>query len=112
MLKLIVVILIIGVLAAFAIPRFFDVTEEKEKPAYKPMAAAATCKSNRGAIQSACNLYYSELAIIGKKPVYPEDYKHPELYRNNEIPACPDGGEYHYDPVRGKVTCMIHKDDQ
>ena len=113
MIKLIVVILIVGVLAAVFYPKFFSAPEVEEKVTHISMAGAAVCKSNRNAIVSACFVYYTAEAAKGRTPQYPKDYKEPDLYRNGKVPECPDGGVYVYncssrDGV--KVTCSIHKE--
>ena len=59
LIELIVVIVILGILAAVAVPKYIDLADTAEE---------AACKANRGAIASACSLYYASTASGGGSP--------------------------------------------
>jgi len=98
LIELVVVIVILGILAAVAIPKYMDIdTSAKEK----------VCETNRGTIASVCSIYYASTAMSGT-PAYPSTYNDTSLYANSEVPSCPSGGTYTYDSTKGKVTCNTH----
>lgn len=54
LIELIIVIVIIGILSAVAVPKFMDLTESSK---------IAACKQNLAAIDSANNIYYANQAM-------------------------------------------------
>jgi len=62
--ELVIVIVIIGILAAIAIPKFADLSDS---------AKVAACKQNQEAVESACTIYYANSAMAGT-PEYPDDF--------------------------------------
>jgi prepilin-type N-terminal cleavage/methylation domain-containing protein len=94
--ELIVVIVIIGILAAVAVPKFLDLSES---------AKAAACKQNQASIETAANIGYANSALTGT-PAYPASIATmvtAELLDSS--PECPSGGTYHYDTSDGTVSC-------
>ena len=94
LIELMIVVVIIGILSAIAIPKYSDVTES---------ARYAACRSNLRNIVGAINLYVAENgeypgAFQGhkwRKLDYIADYVHTEL-------SCPStGGEYRF-RINGK----------
>ena len=97
--EIIMVILILAILAAVAIPKFMDLSYE---------ANLAVCKANRGAIESACMIAYVKQALDGYDPSYPW-WEDSTLYPGGIVPYCPTGGNYSYDSDSGKITsCDQH----
>jgi len=96
LIELIMVIVILGILAAVAIPKFVDLSTQ---------ANASACKSNQGAIESACAIYYASRAATGATPTFPSDYTDADLYAGGVAPTCPTGGTYTYSGTTGTVTC-------
>jgi MSHA pilin protein MshA len=101
LIELVVVIVILGILAAVAVPKYVDLTDTAE---------SATCQANRGAIASACSLYYASVAASGAAASYPADYNSASLYADGTVPSCPSDGTYTYNSSTGKVTCSVHPD--
>ncbi|MFO7899824.1 MAG: prepilin-type N-terminal cleavage/methylation domain-containing protein [Planctomycetota bacterium] len=98
LMELVVVIVILGILAAVAVPKYVDMSDTAE---------ANTCKANRAAIKSACTMYYASAAANGS-PGYPSTYDDSDLYSDGTVPTCPSGGSYTYDDTTGTVTCSEH----
>jgi len=94
--ELIVVIVIIGILAAVAVPKFLDLSDS---------AKAAACKQNQATIETAASVGYAN-AAIGGAAAYPADLA--AMVTANllaEVPTCPSAGTYTYDNVNGEVVC-------
>ena len=101
LIELIMVIIILGILAAVAIPKFVSLRE---------LANERACHANREMIKSACNIYYTSTALSGN-PSFPSFWWDPNLYANNSPPpTCPIGGAYTYNTQTGQLTCGKHPD--
>ena len=100
LIELVVVIVILGILASVAIPKYVDLSTSAEESA---------CKANRGTIQSACSLYYAQQAAAGS-PAFPSAYTTTSLYSDGTVPSCPSDGTYTYSSTTGSVTCDEHDD--
>jgi len=98
LIELVVVIVILGILAAVAIPKYVDMSAD---------AKSAACKANRGAIASACSMYYASAAVSGTA-AFPTTYSSASLYADGTVPTCPSGGTYTYSSTTGRVTCSEH----
>lgn len=98
--ELIVVIVIIGILAAIAVPKFADLSDS---------AKAASCKQNQAAIESAAAIGYANSAI-GGSAAYPTNVA--AMVTANylpEAPVCPsDDTAYTYDNTDGTVDCTTY----
>ena len=94
--ELIVVIVIIGILAAVAVPKFLDLSNS---------AKAAACKQNQASLETACAMFYANAAINGAA-AYPTDMSL-ELVPTyvDAVPTCPDGASTYSVDANGKVTC-------
>lgn len=98
LIELVVVIIILGILAAIAIPKFIDLSDEAE---------AATCKANQHAIEAAASMFYAENAVAGT-PAFPADLASmASQFTSGSVPTCPSGGTYTYDNSTGSVTCSV-----
>ena len=96
--ELIVVIVIVGILAAVAVPKFLDLSDSAE---------AAACKQNQATVETAASIGYAN-AAIGGSAAYPADIA--AMVTANllaEAPTCPGGGTYTYSSTTGEVTCSV-----
>ena len=95
LIELIMVIVIIGLLAAVAIPKFVDLSNSAE---------AVKCKANQAAVESAVSLTYADSVIAGN-PVIPPGLL-PAMFRSGVIPTCPfNGFQIAYNPTNGIAQC-------
>ena len=62
LIELIMVIVIIGVLAAIAVPRFIDLRSQ---------AQLAACQGSAAGIRAAINSYYASAAVNNQSPLWP-----------------------------------------
>ena len=98
LIELVVVVIILGILAAVAVPKFVDLSDEAE---------AATCKANQHAIEAAAAMQYAETAIAGS-PAFPADLSAlGSQFTSGSSPSCPGGGTYTYDNTDGSVSCSV-----
>ena len=94
--ELIIVIVIIGILAAVAVPKFADLSAS---------AKAAACKQNQASIETAAAVGYANAAISGTA-AYPADIAAMVTAGYLKVaPTCPGGGAYTYVAASGTVTC-------
>ncbi|MFQ5706882.1 MAG: type II secretion system protein [bacterium] len=95
LIELIMVIVILGILSAIAVPKFVDLSDS---------AKAAKCKANQAAVEAAASIAYADSAIAGN-PVFPTVLS-AAMFRNGQIPTCPyDGDQIAYDPTNGTASC-------
>jgi len=96
--ELIVVIVIVGILAAVAVPKFLDLSDS---------AKTAACKQNQASIETAAAVGYANAAIAGTA-AYPASIAAMVTAGYlNESPACPSSGTYTYTVGSGTVTCSV-----
>lgn len=93
LIELVVVIAILGILAAIAVPRFADQTANAQKSA---------CLANQRTIESAIAMYYAN-----NSSTFPANLAALETANLlNAVPTCPtDKTAYTYDKDTGAVTC-------
>lgn len=63
LIEIIVIITVLGIIAAVSIPRYADVAGESKK---------AACRRSLNELRSAISIYYSEKAAVTGYPVWPE----------------------------------------
>lgn len=96
LIELVIVIVILGILAAVAVPKFVDLSSDAE---------AATCKANQHAIEAAAAMVYAQNAIAGS-PAFPANLAAlASEFTTGETPTCPSGGTYTYSSTDGSVSC-------
>jgi prepilin-type N-terminal cleavage/methylation domain-containing protein len=94
--ELIIVIVIIGILAAVAVPKFADLSAS---------AKTAACKQNQASIETAGAVGYANSAIAGTA-AYPATIAAMVTAGYlKAAPTCPGGGTYTYVAATGTVTC-------
>lgn len=99
LIELITVIVIIGILAAVAVPKFIDLSSTAE---------ASACKSNQQAIEGAASIGYASNAASGSAvfPTWVEMTATPANYfADGTLPTCPSAGTLTYVDGTGQVTC-------
>ncbi len=84
LIELIIVIVIIGILAAVAVPKFLDLSAQ---------AKIASCRQNQASIETASSLYYANTAITSTA-AYPTDVASLVPTFMAQTPICKDGGAY------------------
>ena len=99
LIELIMVIVIIGILAAIAVPQFVDLSDSAE---------AASCKANQAAIEAAVSIAYADSAISGN-PVFPTSLVG-TMFKTGAVPTCPTTGTAYasgsgYTSASGLATC-------
>ncbi len=96
MIELVIVIVILGILAAVAVPKFVDLSSGAE---------ASACKANQHAIEAAGAMSYAESAINGT-PTWPANLAALATgFTTGATPTCPSGGAYTYTQAGASVTC-------
>jgi MSHA pilin protein MshA len=95
LIELIIVIVIIGILAAVAVPKFMDLSDA---------AKASACKQTQASIESAASIFYANAAISGTA-AYPTAIADlvPDYMANT--PACSDGGTLAVSSTDGTASC-------
>lgn len=99
LIELITVIVIIGILAAVAVPKFIDLSSTAE---------ASACKANQEAIESAAAISYASSAASGTAafPTWSDmDTNAANYFADGARPACPSGGTLTYVQSTGTVSC-------
>lgn len=99
LIELVVVVVILGILAAVAVPKYVNMKATAEEKA---------CLANRTAISSACRLFKSSSIMNGGADAYPTTYNSASLYDNGVVPSCPSNGTYTYSSTTGTVSCSVH----
>ena len=101
LIELVIVIVILAILAAVAIPKFMDVTASAERSA---------CFANQHAIEAAAAIYLAQQASASGTPAFPATIQAMvDAGLLAAVPTCPsDESAYTYDAETGAVTCANH----
>lgn len=94
LIELVIVIVILGILAAVAIPKFVDLRGE---------AQLASAKGNLGGLRAAASLYYADTARGGGDPVFPPSTTELEAFLVDPLEWSGTYG-YTYNSSTGAVT--------
>jgi len=100
--ELIMVIVIIGILASVAVPKFINLSDS---------ANGAKCASNRGTISLAVAMTYASLLIDDPTNAdWLEDAVigdvDDSMFSTGAVPTCPTTGAFSM--TTGQVTCTVH----
>jgi len=100
--ELIMVIVIIGILASIAVPKFVNLSDSAEK---------AKCQSNQGAINSAIAMQYAkQLTEPGGDADWIANLGWGDVdaawFATGAVPTCPSGGAYTLN-ANGLVECDV-----
>ena len=60
--ELVIIIVVLGIIAAVAVPKYLDITSE---------AKESSCKASLGALRSGISIWYAREAARGNTPTYP-----------------------------------------
>jgi MSHA pilin protein MshA len=95
LIELIMVIVIIGILAAIAVPQFVDLSDS---------AQASQCKANQAAAEAAASIAYADSALAGNAQ-FPGSLVG-TMFKNGSVPTCPfDGDPIAYSSTNGTASC-------
>ena len=93
LIEVLAAVVIVGIIAAIALPRFLNVKTNAEKEG---------CKSNLASINLQIERYYTE---NGSWPTALADVTGDTDYFPDGAPTCPGGGTYTYSATTHRVTC-------
>lgn len=106
LIELVVVIIILGILAAVAVPKYFSLNQQAEESA---------CFANQKAIEAAVMMEYSRQLLAGSSPNlsdFDDSWDTGTFYLSGVAPVCPAGGDYTVtgDDANGTLTvsCSEH----
>ena len=95
MIELIVVIIILGILSAVAVPKYFSMTSEAQEKAclanVKAIEAAVTMKYSQTVLQNGSAALTTDLGLSdgGALPAGAANW-----FNDGRVPVCPAGGSY------------------
>jgi prepilin-type N-terminal cleavage/methylation domain-containing protein len=114
MIELIVVIIILGILAAVAVPKYFSLTTQAQENA---------CLANVKAIEAAITMRYSQVLLQNGSAALTTDLGLTDggalpagaaaWFNDGRLPVCPNGGAYQIDIIddatgQFSVDCSTH----
>jgi len=99
LIELILVMVIIGLLAALVVPKFVDLSDS---------AKATECKANQAAVEAAAAITYADSAMAGNA-MFPKKLN-AAMFRHGSIPTCPvvtenETEKIKYDKKDGSARC-------
>ena len=102
LIELVIVIVILAILAAVAVPKFMDVTASTERSA---------CFANMHSIEAAAAIFLANAAATSNTPAFPADIA--AIITAGYLPSAPtcpnDDAAYTYLQATGAVTCTNHE---
>ncbi len=99
LIELIMVMVIIGLLAGLAVPKFVDLVDN---------AKATECKANQAAVEAAAAITYADSAMAGNA-MFPNELN-AAMFKHGSIPTCPfvtgnERKEINYDKTGATAKC-------
>jgi MSHA pilin protein MshA len=103
LIELVMVIVILGILAAIAIPKFISLNNQ---------AKQAACDGKLSSIRSALSAYYAKTAVTSGTASYPTSLTvatfADNYFSDQTLPTCPFGSTWAYNSTTGAVTKHTH----
>lgn len=95
LIELVVVIIILGILAAIAIPKYADLTAK---------AKLSACKGTQAAIESAVAIAYADSVLSGTSTTLSSIFSNGN-YSLQGSSSCPSGGTYSWQTSGDTLNC-------
>ena len=104
LLEVLLVVVIIGILAALIVPRFLRAREDAE---------TKICKGNLTILNTQSEKYQADQGIPFSDPSVVPYPTYVELVTNTNYfpdgpPSCPSGGTYSFDETTHRASCTVH----
>jgi prepilin-type N-terminal cleavage/methylation domain-containing protein len=103
LIELVMVIVIIGILAAIAVPRFINIRRD---------ASQAACDANVGAVRAALTNFYARRALSGNAtwPASIHSANFLSYLQGSTLPVCGNGTDYNslYNSTTGVMLTHTH----
>lgn len=96
LIEVLAVVVVIGIIAAIALPRFLGVKSDAEEKA---------CKGNMASINVQVERYYT---VNGSWPATLATITGDTDYFPDGAPTCPGGGTYTLSSTTHRVSCSVH----